>query len=100
MINSVDHDGDKRGYDLELIGIAAGGVSIPVIAMGGVREWPDLVSGIVDGRADAVAAGNVFHYTEHSTKKAKEHMFETGLNVRPPTFYKVDMPRRPKYKPF
>ncbi len=100
MVNSIERDGDKRGYDLELIRKVADSVTIPVIAMGGVREWDDLVNGIIDGHADAVAAGNIFHYFEHSTKKAKEHLVKAGLNVRPPTFFKVNIPRRPKYKPF
>ena len=52
------------------------------------------------GAADAVAAGNIFHYSEHSTRKAKEYMEREGLWVRQSDFYKVSMPRRPKYRPF
>ena len=73
---------------------------VPVIAMGGVGKWDDLVAGVKEGHADAVAAGNIFHYTEHSTKKAKEFMIDAGLPVRGTAFYKVAMPRRPKYRPF
>jgi cyclase len=98
MVNSTEHDGDKRGYDLALVRTIADGVAVPVIAMGGVGKWDDLVAGVRDGHADAVAAGNIFHYTEHSTKKAKEFMIAAGLPVRTTSFYKVAMPRRPKYR--
>ena len=100
MVNNVEHDGDKRGYDLALINLISTQVNIPVIAMGGVGKWDDFVDGIVKGNADAVAAGNIFHYTEHSTKKAKEYLEQAGLFVRPSHFYKVNMPRRQKYRPF
>jgi cyclase len=100
IINSTTHDGDKQGYDLELIKKVVGAVSIPVIAMGGVGKLNDFVDGIVKGGADAVAAGNIFHYFEHSTKKAKEAMAVAGLPVRAISFYKVNMPRHPKYRPF
>ena len=77
-----------------------GEVSVPVIAMGGAGKLSDFVDGIVLGEADAVAAGNIFHYFEHSTKKAKEAMAQAGLSVRHIGFYQVNMPRRPKYRPF
>ncbi len=100
MVNSLDHDGDKRGYDLDLVRLVSDSIKVPVIAMGGVGNWQHLVDGITEGHADAVAAGNIFHYTEHSTKKAKEFMLESGLPVRKPVFFKVDMPRLPKYRPY
>lgn len=100
MVNQIEHDGDKRGYDIGLIRMLSENLPVPIIAMGGVGEWQHLVDGITEGKADAVAAGNIFHYTEHSTKKAKEYMIDAGLPVRPTSFYKVAMPRRPKYRPF
>jgi cyclase len=100
LLNEIEHDGDRRGYDLELVRLVSGAVAVPVIAFGGVGNWDHLVEGIRNGRADAVAAGNIFHYTEHSTKKAKEHMAAAGLPVRATTFYKVAMPRQPTYRPF
>ena len=100
MVNSTTHDGNKQGYDLGLIRKVSAAVSIPVIAMGGVGQLSDFIEGISVGGADAVAAGNIFHYFEHSTKKAKETMAAAGLPVRSVGFYKVDMPRRPKYRPF
>lgn len=100
MINNVEHDGDKRGYDLSLVRLLADAVDVPVIAMGGVGEWRHFADGLMIGHADAVAAGNIFHYSEHSTKKAKEFLEREGLHVRHSEFYKVNMPRRPKYRPF
>ena len=100
MINAVTHDGNKEGYDLRLVRTVSAAARIPVIAMGGAHELCHFVEGIVDGGADAVAAGNVFHYFEHSTKKAKEAMAAAGLPVRSNGFYKIDMPRRPKYLPY
>ncbi len=99
LLNSVEHDGNKGGYDLDLLRLISGAVSVPVIAMGGVGAWDHMVAGIEAG-ADAVAAGNIFHYTEHSTRSAKNHLAAAGLNVRSSGFYKVNMPRRPKYKAF
>jgi cyclase len=100
MINSTTHDGNKQGYDLTLIKKVSDAVDVPVIAMGGANKLSDFVDGIVCGGADAVAAGNIFHYFEHSTKRAKETMAAAGLPVRAIGFYAINMPRRPKYRPF
>ncbi len=70
------------GYDIELMRSVSGTVDIPVIAFGGVSTWQHLVDGIQIGRADAVSAANVFHYSEHSMKKAKEYMRQAGIDVR------------------
>ena len=82
LLNSIDHDGFRQGYHLDLLGRVTSAVSIPVIAMGGVFTWEHLVAGVKDGHADAVAAANIFHYTEHSTKKAKDFMRRAGIDVR------------------
>lgn len=82
FVNSLDHDGNRKGYDLALIKQISTRVSIPVIAMGGVFHWQDLADGIQLAKADAVAAANIFHYTEQSTKKAKHYLIEAGLNIR------------------
>ena len=100
MINSLENDGNRQGYDLELVRMVSDGTDVPVIAFGGVGEWEHLVAGIRDGHAQAAAAGNIFHYTEHSTKKAKEYMLEAGLPMRQSHFYNVDMPRLPEYEPY
>jgi len=81
LFNSVDHDGARRGYDIETLGLICASVTVPVIAFGGVFQWQHLVDGIRAG-ADAVAAANIFHYTEQATRKAKSYMAEVGIAVR------------------
>ena len=98
LLTSIDKEGKKDGYDLELIRMISEHVSIPVIAFGGVGQWDHFVDGIKIGKADAVSAANIFHYSEHSTFNAKQHMIESGLDVRKPVFYKLPTPRKPKYE--
>lgn len=81
FLNSVDHDGNRKGYNLQELNNVANAVSIPVIAFGGVFRWQHLLDGIVHG-ADAVAAANIFHYTEHATKRAKRYLADRGIPVR------------------
>jgi imidazole glycerol-phosphate synthase subunit HisF len=88
FLTSIDNDGSREGYDLELISKISQGVNIPVIASGGVGKWDHFVEGICAG-ADAVSAANIFHYTEQSTKLAKEFMKNRGVNVRKPEFYEI-----------
>jgi len=82
FLNCIDRDGFRQGYDLVLLRTLVDAVSIPVIAMGGVLTWQHLVDGIIQGGAEAVAAANIFHYTEHSTRKAKQYLREAGIDVR------------------
>lgn len=82
FLNCIERDGFRKGYDLDLLQSVVEAVTIPVVAMGGVFEWQHLVDGVSIGNAEAVAAANIFHYTEHSTKKAKEYMRENGIDVR------------------
>ena len=81
FFNSIDHDGARRGYDLGTLRAVCAAVDVPVIAFGGVFKWEHLVEGIRAG-ADAVAAANIFHYTEHATMKAKRYLAEAGISVR------------------
>lgn len=81
LFNSIDHDGARKGYDLETISQLCEQASIPVIAMGGVLKWDHLLQGIEAG-ASAVAAANIWHYTEHSTKKAKRFLVNAGIDLR------------------
>jgi cyclase len=81
FFNSIDHDGARKGYDLETISAICKAVQVPVIAFGGVFQWEHLVQGIMAG-ADAVAAANIFHYTEQATRRAKTFLAEHGVNVR------------------
>ncbi|MEK6938035.1 MAG: imidazole glycerol phosphate synthase cyclase subunit [Nanoarchaeota archaeon] len=86
LINSIDKDGSKEGYDLELIKAVSNAVSIPVIACGGVGCPQHLLEGIALGKASAVAAGNFFHFTEHSPIVAKSYLRRKGINVRLDTY--------------
>jgi imidazole glycerol-phosphate synthase subunit HisF len=97
-LTSVDHDGARKGYDLELVRGVAESVSIPVIAFGGVGHWQHMVEGITLGKAEAVSAANIFHFTEHSTKKAKEYLIASGIDMRETYFYKVNQPRKITYE--
>lgn len=100
LLTSIDHDGMRKGYDLPLLQMVTSVLSIPVIAFGGVGQWHHLIDGVTIGGAEAVSAGNIFHFTEHSTKKAKEFMQAAGVPVRETVFYKVSIPRRPRYKQY
>lgn len=89
LVNSIDRDGGKMGYDLELLASVADAVRIPVIGMGGVGEWEHLAEGLSKTRVDAVAAANIFHYVDQSVYLAKKFLFEQGLDVRPPDLLTV-----------
>lgn len=84
FLNSIDRDGMKCGYDLELLDSVVGTVKIPVIACGGVGEWSHFADALEKIRVDAVAAANIFHYFDQSVFLAKQFLIEKGLNVRPP----------------
>lgn len=81
LFNSIDHDGARKGYDLQNLEKISATVNVPVIAFGGVFGWNHLVEGIHAG-ASAVAAANQFHYTEQSTRKAKSFLANAGVLVR------------------
>ncbi|MGE0201164.1 MAG: imidazole glycerol phosphate synthase subunit HisF [Candidatus Melainabacteria bacterium] len=82
FLNSIDRDGLATGYDLALIRQVAEAVTIPVIACGGVGQFKHFAEGITEGRADAVAAGNIFHFTELSGKRARKELIKVGVDVR------------------
>ncbi|MGZ8267226.1 MAG: imidazole glycerol phosphate synthase subunit HisF [Burkholderiales bacterium] len=100
LLTSIDNDGTRNGYDLALMKSVSEAVSVPVIAFGGVGHWSHMVAGVKEGGADAVSAGNIFHFTEHSTKKAKEYLRNADVDVRDTFFYRVSIPRRPRYKQY
>jgi cyclase len=82
LLTSMDKDGTKSGYDIELTRAVSRAVSIPVIASGGAGSLDHLSDGVRDGEADAVLVASIFHYGEHSIKEAKEHMGSKGISVR------------------
>jgi imidazole glycerol-phosphate synthase subunit HisF len=82
LLTSMDRDGTRAGFDIELTRAIAEAVTIPVIASGGVGTLEHLYEGLVDGKADAVLAASIFHYKEYSIVEAKEYLRGRGVNVR------------------
>ena len=84
LITSMDRDGTRDGYDLDLIRTIADQVSVPVVASGGVGGLDDLVAGIRDGHASAVLAASIFHFGEASIADAHRALAAAGIPVRTP----------------
>lgn len=82
LVTSIDHEGMRQGYDLELTRAIADAVDVPVIASGGVGTLQHLVEGITEGHASAVSCGSILHFTDQSIIKAKAYMKNAGLDVR------------------
>ncbi len=83
LLTSMDRDGTRQGYDVELTRKIADSLTIPVIASGGVGSLDHLVAGVRDGHASAVLAASIFHFGEHTIAEAKAHMAAAGVPVRP-----------------
>jgi len=82
LLTSMDRDGTRAGFDLELTRAFADALSIPVIASGGVGSLEHLVDGILTGHASAVLAASIFHYGEFTVGQAKQLMAQSGIDVR------------------
>ena len=82
LLTSMDRDGTKKGFDLELTRAVADAVSVPVIASGGVGTLKHLVEGVREGHASAVLAASIFHYGECTIGEAKRFMAAAGLPIR------------------
>jgi cyclase len=82
LLTSMDRDGTKSGFDLELTRAVSDAVAVPVIASGGVGELQDLTDGVKIGRADAVLAASIFHFGAHTVQEAKQQMASQGIEVR------------------
>jgi len=82
LLTSMDRDGTKSGFDLQLTRAVADAVSVPVIASGGVGNLDHLADGVQQGGADAVLAASIFHYGEYTVQQAKARMRERGIPVR------------------
>ncbi len=83
LLTSMDRDGTRDGFDLELTRAVCDAVGIPVIASGGVGTLEHLVDGVLLGGADAVLAASIFHFAEHTVADAKAVMTAAGITVRP-----------------
>ena len=82
LLTSMDRDGTRDGFDLDLTRSISEAVDVPVIASGGVGNLDHLVEGVLQGRADAVLAASIFHFGEYTVEEAKRHMAERGIEVR------------------
>ena len=82
LLTSMDRDGTREGFDLELTRLISDSVDIPVIASGGVGGLDHLARGILAGHADAVLAASIFHFGEFTVRQAKEYMAARGIEVR------------------
>ncbi len=82
LLTSMDQDGTKSGFDLELTRTISEAVTIPVIASGGVGNLEHLSDGVTKGQADAVLAASIFHFGEYTIAEAKQHMQNQGITVR------------------
>jgi len=83
LLTSMDRDGTKKGYDLELTRTISDSVSIPVIASGGVGTIEHIHEGLTKGKADAVLAASIFHFREISIRQVKEKLQDLGVQIRP-----------------
>ncbi|MGE5198236.1 MAG: imidazole glycerol phosphate synthase subunit HisF [Rhodospirillaceae bacterium] len=82
LLTSMDRDGTRQGFDLELTRAVSDAVPVPVIASGGVGTLQHLADGILKGRADAVLAASIFHYGEFTVAQAKAFMAQQGIPMR------------------
>ena len=83
LLTSMDRDGTRDGFDIELTRAVVDAVGVPVIASGGVGTLEHLAEGALEGGADAVLAASIFHFGEYTVRAAKEHLMARGLTVRP-----------------
>jgi cyclase len=82
LLTSMDRDGTKDGYDLELTRAVSDAVTVPVIASGGAGSLEHFHDALVDGRADAALAASLFHFGIHTIAEAKEYLAERGVEIR------------------
>ena len=82
LLTSMDRDGTRTGFDLQLNKAVSQAVQVPIIASGGVGNLEHLAEGILQGEADAVLAASIFHFGEFTIQEAKQHMAARGIEVR------------------
>jgi cyclase len=83
LLTSMDRDGTRDGFDIELTRQVTASCNVPVIASGGVGTLDHLAEGVLDGGADAVLAASIFHFGQHTVREAKELLASRGITVRP-----------------
>lgn len=84
LLNSIDRDGIKSGYDIQLLDMVSKTVKIPVIALGGAGEWEHFAEALEKTSVDAVAAANIFQHVDQSVYLAKKYLYDHNYNVRSP----------------
>ena len=82
LLTSMDRDGTKKGFDLELTSLISSTVNVPIIASGGVGILKDFLTGFKEGKADAALAASIFHYKEYTVKDIKNYLSKKGIVVR------------------
>jgi cyclase len=82
LLTSMDRDGTRDGFDLDLTRLVADAVTVPVIASGGVGNLQHLVDGVIEGHAEAVLAASIFHFGQFTIGQAKEAMANAGIEIR------------------
>lgn len=89
LINSIDRDGSKKGYDFKIIDKIKKQIRVPIIFCGGVGHWKDFKMALNKKEIDAVAAANIFHHFDQSDYLAKDYLIKHKIkNIRPPQFFK------------
>jgi cyclase len=83
LLTSMDRDGTKSGYDIELLQVMGDAIGVPIIASGGVGTLEHLYEGAAAGGASAVLAASIFHFGQHSVREAKKYLAERGVVIRP-----------------
>ncbi len=91
LLTSMDRDGTRQGYDIELLQAVSRHLTIPLIASGGAGSPEDLLEGLTLGGADAVLAASIFHYERHSIRQVKRFLAEKGVSIRLPAQLSGDM---------
>jgi len=86
FLNSVDRDGKKNGYEIELLKKISQEIKIPIIACGGAGSWEDMYEVFKKTKCDGIAASNIFHHVEHSVFLAKEYLHDKSNEFRSPKF--------------
>ena len=82
LLTSMDRDGTRQGFDLQLTRAFSDALEVPIVASGGAGNLRHLVEGVLEGHADAVLAASIFHYGEYTVRQAKEDMARHGIEVR------------------
>ena len=90
LINSIDRDGSKKGYDINLLKLVTKFSKLPVIACGGVGKFTHFYEGFKKTNIDAAAAANIFHYSDQSVFLAKNYLYEKKIRVRKPNLLNIN----------